>query len=154
MTEIQIKKFGPMRVAALEHRGPYPQISAVFQKVAAVFSDENLWPMVTGAAVGMYYDSPRDTPADQLRAHAGLIVGPGDLPAPLQEVILPAGRYAVLRHIGPYTGLPAAWDYLYGDWLPKSGEVAADAPPFEMNPNGPMNAEPSEFITDICLQLR
>ncbi len=152
--KVQITAFPALRVAALAHLGPYPQISAVFQQVAAVFSRENLWGMVIGPAVGIYYDSPDKTPPDQLRAHAGLIVGPGGLPAPLQEVILTAGRYAVLRHIGPYTGLPAAWDYLYGTWLPSSGEKLADAPPFEMNPNGPMDAEPSDYITDICVQLR
>lgn len=149
MNQVEIKEFGEMTVAALEHRGPYPQIGSVFAAVAEEFSKHGLWARVIGPAVGFYYDPP-DAP--QPRAHAGMIVLAGPLPAPLETVIIAAGRYAVLRHIGPYEGLPAAWDWLYSVGL--AGLVVDDAVPFEMNPNGPMDALPADYITDICVKLR
>ena len=147
MYHVEIKKFDEMQVAALAHRGPYPQIGSVFSAVADVFSKQELWGRVTGPAVGFYYDAPD---ASMPRAYAGMIVSAG--PAPLETVMIAAGRYAVLRHIGPYDGLPAAWDWLYRIGL--AGLVVEGAPPFEMNPNGPMDAVPADFITDICVKLR
>lgn len=149
MYQVQIKEFGEMTVAALEHRGPYPQIGAVFAAVADVFSKQDLWGRVIGPAVGFYYDPPN---APIPRAHAGMIVAAGPLPAPLETVMIAAGRYAVLRHIGPYEGLPAAWDWLYRVGL--AGLELDGAVPFEMNPNGPMNARPADYITDICVKLK
>ena len=151
MYQVDIQNFDKMHVAALAHRGPYPQMSSAFAALADVFSKQALWGRVTGSAVGFYYDPP-DAPDP--RAHAGLIVSPGPLPAPLETLIIGAGRYAVLRHIGPYSGLPAAWSWLYETWLAETGEAPDDVPPFEMNPNGPMNALPADYITDICIKLR
>ncbi len=149
MTQVEIKEFGEMTVAALEHHGPYPQLGSVFAAVAEVFSKHGIWARVIGPAVGVYYDPP-DAPCP--RAHAGMIVTAGPLPAPLETVIIAAGRYAVLRHIGPYEGLPAAWDWLYRVGL--AGLELDGAVPFEMNPNGPMDALPADYITDICVKLR
>jgi DNA gyrase inhibitor GyrI len=35
------------------------------------------------------------------------------------------GRYAVTLHVGPYAELHFPYTWLYGTWLPKSGEEAA-----------------------------
>lgn len=149
MYPVEIKKFDEMQVAVLEHRGPYSQIGSVFSAVADIFSQHGIWGRVIGPAVGFYYDPP-DAPLP--RAHAGMIVSAGTVPEPLEKVMIAAGRYAVLRHIGPYDGLPAAWDWLYQIGL--AGQDLDDAVPFEMNPNGPMDAKPAEYITDICVKLR
>ncbi len=149
MHHVEIRDFDEMQAAVMEHRGPYSQIGSVFAGVAEVFSKHRLWERATGLAVGFYYDPP-DAPTP--RAHAGMIVSAGPLPAPLEIKMIAAGRYAVLRHIGPYDGLPAAWDFLYRIGL--VGLDIDDALPFELNPNGPMNALPADYITDICVKLR
>ena len=54
------------------------------------------------------------------------------------------GEYAVLLHTGPYADLKTAYQWLYGDWLRHSGREAADAPPFELYLNTPMDAAPAD----------
>ena len=73
---------------------------------------------------------------------------------PLVPVRLAGGPYAVLRHTGPYAAMKAAYDWLYGDWLPRSGREPADAPVVEHYRNNPRDTPPAALVTDICLPLR
>jgi len=45
---------------------------------------------------------------------------------------LPAGRYAIFTHHGPYEFLMQTWNLAYMGWLPCSGAMLRDAPPFEV----------------------
>jgi AraC family transcriptional regulator len=60
----------------------------------------------------------------------------------------------VLHHKGPYAELERAYAWLYGTWLPQSGEEAADRPVFEEYLNNPRALPPQEWLTDICLPLQ
>ena len=71
---------------------------------------------------------------------------------PLEPVTLPAGRHAALAFRGPYFGLPAAYDQLFGLWLPGSGMGLADSPIFEIYLNSPMDTAPEDLETEICAQ--
>ncbi|MFZ1481646.1 MAG: GyrI-like domain-containing protein [Paracoccaceae bacterium] len=61
---------------------------------------------------------------------------------------------AVLAFKGPYAGLPAAYDQLFGIWLPQSGEEPADSPVFELYLNTPMDTAPEQLLTEICMPLK
>jgi AraC family transcriptional regulator len=141
------------RLVAMSYRGPYFQIAEAFEKLGATLAARGIVGQI-GLMVGVYYDDPSAVPPADLRSHAGAEVGP-DLPIapPLQEVLLPAGRHAVLTFTGPYAGLPAAYDQLYGVWLPESGERPADSPPFEVYLNSPMDTPQDRLITEICVPL-
>ncbi|MCX8509556.1 MAG: AraC family transcriptional regulator [Rhodobacteraceae bacterium] len=142
------------RLAAMPHKGPYPEIGRAFEKLAAIAKARGLHP-ANDRMVGVYYDDPASRPADDLRSHAGAEVGPEmQLAAPLEEVLLPAGRHAVLTFKGPYAGLPAAYDQLFSTWLPGSGHEPADSPVFEVYLNSPMDTAPEDLITEICLPLK
>lgn len=56
---------------------------------------------------------------------------------------------AVMHCKGPYAGLKAAYDYLFGEWLPKSGED----PSFEIYLNDPTDTALDDLLTDICVPL-
>ena len=142
------------RLAAVAHKGPYPEINRAFEKLGSTVAARGFYGRL-GHMVGVYYDSPADVKPADLRSHAGL-EAPDDLPinAPLVEVTLPAGRLAVLTFTGPYAGLPAAYDQLMGIWLPQSGEVPADAPIFEVYLNSPMDTAPEALVTEVCLPLQ
>ena len=103
--------------------------------------------------VGVYYDSPGAVAEADLRSHAGVELAHGPIETPLEEITLPAGRHAVLTFRGPYAGLPAAYDQLFGTWLPASGETPADSPVFEVYLNTPMDTAPEDLLTEICLAL-
>ena len=73
--------------------------------------------------VAIYEDDPDAVPRADLRSAAGTVVDPGTkIPHDLVERTVPAGRYAIMRYIGPYSSMHAAYLWLYGQWLPSSGE--------------------------------
>ncbi|MGB0905271.1 MAG: AraC family transcriptional regulator, partial [Mangrovicoccus sp.] len=76
-----------------------------------------------------------------------------EIAPPLERLDLPAGRHGVLRYKGPYTGLKAAYEYLYGQWLPGSGETPAEFAVYEIYLNSPMDTAPEDLLTDICMPL-
>jgi len=140
------------RLAALPHKGAYPQINRAFEKLGATLGARGLYGQ-TGLMVGVYYDSPGAVAEADLRSHAGIELAHGPIEAPLEEITLPGGRHAVLTFRGPYVGLPAAYDQLFGLWLPASGETPADSPIFEVYLNSPMDTAPEDLLTEICLPL-
>ncbi len=153
MFPVEITTSPARRLMAVPHRGPYIEISKAFEKLGAIVASRDLGRHVSGM-VGVYYDDPAAVDAANLRSHAGLVVG-ADLPVAdgLDDVRLPGGRTAILRFKGHYSGLPAAYDYLYGTWLPASGHEARNSPVFEDYLNSPMDTAPDDLLTDICLPL-
>lgn len=153
MYPITIQERPKMRLAGVPHQGAYPEIGRAFQALSTILTARNLWP-ATGAMVAVFLDDPMAIPEADLRSIAGVSVKDGfEMTPPLAETLLPAGRYAVLHHHGPYAGLKAAWDHLYGTWLPTSGEDFADHPPIEVYLNSPIEVAPDDLRTDICVPL-
>lgn len=154
MYPVVIRTDAPRRLAAMPHSGPYPLIGRAFEKLGATVGARGLFGQM-GKMVGVYYCSPNDTAAEDLRSHAGFECGPEvAISAPLEEVSLPGGRHAVMTVKGPYSDLPAAYEQLFGQWLAQSGEEAADAAAFEVYLNSPMETAPDDLLTEICLPLR
>ncbi|SHH95562.1 AraC family transcriptional regulator [Marivita hallyeonensis] len=153
MAEFEIRSLKETRLAALPHIGAYTEIGAAFQQVAAVFTARGLWSEARGM-VGVYHSDPSSVPETDLRSHAGVIVGMDvDMPDALEDVRLPAGPHAVSTYTGPYAGLPAAWDALYGRALPASGRMPSDLPSFEIYLNDPTEVPPEALVTEICVPL-
>jgi AraC family transcriptional regulator len=153
MFPITLRREPARRLGAMPHKGPYPEINRAFEKLGVLVSTRGLFAQA-GPMVAVFYDDPLDTPAADLRSHAGLEFPESvQLDAPLEVVTLPAGRHAVLTFTGPYSGLPAAYDQLYRQWLPTSGETPADRPPFEIYLNSPKETAPEKLVTEVCLPL-
>lgn len=154
MYPTEIRHEPARRIGALPHRGPYNEISRAYDKLGAILGARGLWPLA-GAMVAVYYDDPAATPPAELRSHAGVVFGPDVvLEAPLEVVDLPAGPHAVMRYRGPYSGLGAAYEHLFGQWLRVSGRELADGPVFEIYLNTPMDTAPEDLVTEICVPLR
>ena len=89
---------------------------------------------VTARNFGIYHDDPHATPKAQLYAQAAIESDSAETQVPLVHCTIRGGRYAILRHQGSYAELEHAYDWFYRDWLLKSGEQIADAPPFRRIP--------------------
>ncbi len=149
-----IKKAVPKRLAALSHTGSYLEIGRVFEAANAIFTTRNLWPGARGMS-GIYYDDPNAVPEADLRSHGGIVLADGvPLPDGFEEVSTHGGKTAVLTFRGPYAGLKGAYDYLFGVWLPSSGQEAAEAPVYENYLNAPADTAPDDLLTEICLPLK
>lgn len=153
MYNVEIRDLAPVRLAGLRHTGPYMEIGGTFERLTVRAAPLGLM-TPEARSFGVYYDDPGSVPAQDLRADACISVGPdfkGD--GDLRVLDLAGGRHAVLRFQGPYAELEKPYNWLFGEWLPASGETAADRPCFEWYVNDCRALPPSEWITEICLPL-
>jgi AraC family transcriptional regulator len=151
--QVTIKTMPEMRVAALRHVGPYQRISETFAKLGDVVGRAHLFDGPP-TMLAIFYDDPQVVPAKDLRSDAGLVVGEGvSLPDGLEERRLGAGRYATLTYQGSYEALGDAWARFMGEWLPRSGERAANAPTYEIYRNTPAQVPTEKLLTDLYLPL-
>jgi AraC family transcriptional regulator len=144
----------PDRLAiGLPHRGAYMTVGASFEKLGAIIATRGLGPQVQGM-VAVYFDDPDAVPEADLRSLCAYLAAPGaPVPEGLTAELLPGGRFAVMRHRGPYAGLRASYRHLYGSWLPASGAEPRDTPPFEVYLNTPADTAPADLLTEIWLPL-
>ncbi|WP_341895627.1 AraC family transcriptional regulator [Ferrovibrio terrae] len=155
MRDVAIKTLAPATLAVIPHRGSYMQIGRAFETLFGTLAARGL--LRPGLCMkGLFYSDPTAVPEAELRSAAGILLPDADFPveAPLERASLRGGDYAILRHKGPYSDMRAAYDWLYGDWLVRSGREAADAPVFEDYLNNPREVAPTELLTDICLPLK
>lgn len=148
---VEIRNADAIRLIGTPHIGAYYKISEAFSRLGAIIGSRGLWPQ-TGNMVGIFYDSPHDTPEDQLNSFAAVQTGI-DAPEGLELREIPAGERAILTLKGPYSGLQAAYDYLYGPWLAASDRSPSDAPSFEIYLNSPLDTAQGDLLTEIHLPL-
>jgi AraC family transcriptional regulator len=154
MYPVQIRTLPQAAAAGVPHQGAYTELGRAFQQLGGVLFARNLTPHVQGM-VAIYHDAPGSKPDAQMSSHAAVIVS-DDFPSSvegLERLDLKGGRYAVLEHAGPYATLGNAYAWLYGTWLPASGEEPADAPPLEVYLNDPGQTPPDQLRTEIRLPL-
>lgn len=81
---------------------------------------------------GVTYGAMQSDPADMARLDywaAVAVHGAERAPAGMENLTLPAGRYAVFRY--PLSGLGAGFDEIFGTLMPSSDHVQAPGPLFE-----------------------
>lgn len=155
MFDIEIREIPTRKLAAIAHHGEYMEIGNTFEKVMIWATHNNLLTKET-VSLGVYYDDPASVPVDQLRSEAGIVVENEvtDGERGVRTIELQGGRKAVLLHKGPYAELEASYNWLFGTWLPQSGEELADQPCVESYLNDPRQVEPSELLTEIQISLK
>ena len=154
MRKAEIRQAPALRIAGIEHRGPYMQIGRAFDQLHSLLTERRMYgPGQSNVAV--YFDDASITPSAECRSMAGRSVALGTMvEPPLKAQDIEGGTYAVLRHLGPYAELGASYDWLFGTWLPQSGREAANRPCYEIYVNTPMDAAPKDLMTDIYLPLK
>ncbi len=155
MPDVVIRTLAPAELAVIPHKGSYMEIGRAFETMFGTLGARNL--LRPGLCMkGLFYSDPTSVPEAELQSAAGIVIPDAAFPveAPLERRNLRGGEYAVLRHKGPYSDMRAAYDWLYGEWLVRSGREAANAPVFEEYLNNPREVAPSELLTDICLPLK
>jgi AraC family transcriptional regulator len=152
--EVKLLEVKPMRGVGVEHRGSYLMIGRAFNTLYRWAQARN----TTGEirqVIGIYDDDPFAIPEKLLRSRACLMFDHEvKLEPPLSHVEIAGGLCAVLRHQGPYADMRLAYQWLYGQWLPHSGYLVADAPVFEVYLNHPRDTMPADLLVDIYLPLQ
>lgn len=154
MTEVSFTELPALHLATLRHQGTYMEIGATFERLSAWAGGRGLMGPQT-QFYGLYWDDPHTVPADQLRSRAAMTIAAGTpLGDGVEALTLPPLRCARLRFQGPYSELEGAYDRLYGEWLPGSGEEPEDQPALEHYVNDCRTLPPAEWLTDILLPLK
>lgn len=153
MFPVTLRDTKPVRLAALRHHGHYLEIGPVFGRLYAWAAPRGLMAPTT-RGIGIYYSDTNALPPAEWKSDACISVGPevkGD--DEVRVIDLAGGRHAVLLHKGPYAELHKAYNWLFGTWLPASGEEPADRPCFEEYLNNPQEVPPEEWLTEFSLPL-
>lgn len=153
MSEIELRQMPAFRVAAVAHRGAYRGIGVAFEQLGVALEASGS-DGVAGGWMGVYHDNPLVTPEPALRSHAAAIwAAVGPVPEGLQEVNIPAGRYAVLIHSGPYAGLSATWASFTADLIAAVGATARDGASLEIYLNDPDHTAAEDLRTELCMPV-
>lgn len=152
---VQLVEVADIRVAVLEHRGDPALIGDSVRRFIAWRKEVKLPPRVSATYNIFYDDSDTIPPADfrlDLCAATDRQIAPND--AGIVAKVIPGGRCAVLRHVGPDEGLRDAIIHLYADWLPQSGEEPRDFPLYIQRVSFFPDVPENEAVTDIFLPLK
>ena len=155
--DVVIRDEPPRDVLVLRHLGPYDTVSLVWDRLVAWYLEAGLGGEEALCMFALVPDDPQVTAADKLRYDACLLA-PAELPTllppgPVTRGRVPGGRYAVLRHRGPYDTLADSYLALIGAWFPQRGHVPAPEPVVEHYLNSPANTAPADLLTEIWVRI-
>ena len=146
---VEVRTTEPLVLASAAHAGSYLEIGRAFSRVRDRMPDD-----AGDRMVAVYLDDADATPVAALRSIAGVVVpAEASVPAGLERHRIPGGRHAVLRYVGPYASMHRAYRWLYGRWLPASGETPRDDPVHEVYLTDPAVTPAVRSITEILLPL-
>lgn len=150
--QITVKNIPTIRVAFVRQVGPYGECALAWEKL---FSCKNLPINVDTQYIGIGYDDPKVVEPDKIRYDACVTVSEDFQPTKdvnIQEI--KAGKYAVVTHVGPYTGIAKVVEELLGRLLPCNGYEFKAQPIFEIYKNDPNVTPPEQLITEIYVPIK
>ncbi len=154
--EIEIKQLPPYRVAYMRRIGPYGAqgIPALWQRLRAWCSARGL-AFDSLTTLGVAYDDPRVVAPERCRYDACVVVDEGfPTDRSIDFATLAGGSCAVAAFLGSAGEIEAAWERLYGNWLPASGYLPADRPCVELMRGDPWLADGSGRLRcELCLPI-
>jgi AraC family transcriptional regulator len=153
---VAILDFPETRVAVLEHRGSPERVNDSARLFIAWRKGSGLSPIKTSKTFGIAYDNPETTQTEHFRFDiCGSVTEPiPNNPQGVINKIIPGGRCAVVRHVGSHDRIGDSAYYLYGEWLPRSGEELRNFPLFFHYLNMLPETPEHELVTDIYLPLK
>ena len=109
--------------------------------------------------LGLVYDDPRITPADQIRYDCCIMFNDPAEPPALQatDSLLPIqtrpGRYALLEHEGPPISRGISYSLILDEWLPRTRYVMTDDPAIEIFSSAPIGPASDHLKFQILMPL-
>lgn len=153
--DVNIIDFKETQIAVLEHCGSPALLNNTIPKFIEWRKTTGLSPVGSSRTFGIVYNDPNNTSPEDFRFDVC-----GEITASIPEndygvvqKTIPAGKCAVIRHIGSHDAMDDKVYYLYRDWLPQSGQELRDFPLFFQYLNFFPEVAESELVTDIYLPI-
>ncbi|WP_371916648.1 GyrI-like domain-containing protein [Pseudomonas sp. B7(2017)] len=154
--QVNIVECPPIHVAALEHRGAPGRLNASVQRFIQWRQQSGQSPVASSRTFGIPYGNPDTIAPEDFRFDiCGEIheaVAPND--AGVRDLVIPAGRCAVVRHVGSTDHVGETIYPVYRDWLPGSGEELRDAPLFFEYLSVGTDVPQAQWQTDVYVPLK
>ena len=151
---VSIEKIEETRVAYVRYVGPYQGDSALF---------ENLYKRLFGWAGPrgidgsvtyiLYHDDPDITDEQKLRTSVCVPIDSEiEVSGEIGEMTIGGGEFAVGHFVLGSDEYKKAWDYMCGEWLPRSGYQPRNLAPFERYRESGCR-EDGKMGVDICIPV-
>ena len=154
--DIAVRAEPERHCVGLRYVGSYGGCAAAWRDLAAIGVHAG-FAARAGGSLGLVYDDPDVTADHQLRYDACLVLPEDALPESMPDRCVrrsvPAGRYAVAHHVGPYDSLEETYVALLGRWLPYRDVELSDEPVVEIYLNNPDEVVPEDLRTDVCVRI-
>ena len=148
----------PIPVAALEYQGPPQRLHHAVMQFIEWRKTSGQSPEATSMTIGVPMNDPNTVAPGEFRfdicgsLQEGEEVEPNDFS--VIRKIIPGGRFAVLRHRGSTDLIDKPCYWLYGEWLPESGEELRHSPLFFHYIERMPRVSEADQLTDIYLPLK
>ena len=152
LDEVSIVDFAETNIAALEYRGD-PKLLGNAVRTFIDWRRQNGLPPGASKTFNIVYAHPLDGGDCHYDVCASTERPVAENPFGVVAKRIPAGRCALLRHVGSDDTLEETVSFLYSQWLPQSGEELRDFPLFLQRVNLFPAVPEHEAITDVFLPL-
>ncbi|SFT49917.1 transcriptional regulator, AraC family [Pseudovibrio denitrificans] len=153
--KVEVGKLEPRTVAYVRRTGNFQERPEIFGEA---FGTLMAWAGPRGLAHGaemmcLFHDDPQVTDAELMRFSSCLTLrGPADVEGEVGKMVVGGGRYACGHFVITHDQSQAAWEYMFGDWLPMSGYEPENIPCFQLYPSMTGEMGPHEVV--ICIPVR
>ncbi|XXY51050.1 GyrI-like domain-containing protein [Sorangium sp. So ce269] len=154
---ITVKTLPSYHVAYIRNIGPYGVEGGVretWQRLARWAAARDLW-TADRLCLGIAHDNPKVTEPAKCRHDAAIVIPDGfKADGDINVTDIAGGKYAAGAFVGEASEIGAAWDELFGRWLPESGYQPDHRPCFELYQGEFHDPKTNMFRCEICLPVR
>lgn len=150
----KIKAIKTKKVVYVRALGNYNTSAEKAWETIANFAKKNKLFGFKTEFIGISHDDPNITNTEKLRYDACIVITKEIQPKGeigVQEI--EGGKFAVFIHKGAYEKLHNSYDYIFGKWLPESGNELRNVCGFEKYLNTPGNTKPEKLRTEIYVPV-
>ncbi len=156
---VEVRMIKDMKAIYLRHIGSYEELAETFQEILGKLVN---WAMARNLIgcngiipFAIYHDNPNFTEKENLKTSICLLVYQDvEVNGEIGKLDIPASKYAVGHFEINRSECTRTWDYIYGEWLPKSGFQPDKGYVFEMYMNDPNTHPEKKCIIDIYLPIK
>ncbi len=153
--KVEIKDMPEIHVAYVRHMGNYSEVGNAFEKLMRWAGPRGLLDKPDAKILAVYHDDPGITEESKLRTSVCITIPEGmKTEGEVGTLKITGGKYACGRFEITDEEFSGAWNSMMGEWLPESGYVCEDNPPFELYHNNYEEHPEKKHILDICIPVR
>ncbi|PKP22800.1 MAG: AraC family transcriptional regulator [Bacteroidetes bacterium HGW-Bacteroidetes-21] len=152
--KFKVKELKEKKIIYAHGIGVYADVAGpCWDKVCTFAKEKRLFGFKT-EFLGLSYDDPGVTEPEKCRYEACVVVSKEVKPeGEIGYKTIPAGKYLIVQHNGPYENFSETYNYIYGKIIPDNNFILRNMPCFEHYLNSPEKTKPEKLKTDICIPI-